>query len=56
MIDIIIPAYNAHETIDRCISSIVSQVERDIKVTIVNDAGEDYHKTIERYKKELEAK
>lgn len=54
MIDIIIPSYNAHETIDRCISSIVSQVERDIKVTIVNDAGEDYHKTIERYKNVLD--
>lgn len=50
MIDIIIPAYNAHSTIDRCLASILMQVEPDLRVTIVNDAGKDYKETIERYK------
>ena len=50
MIDIIIPAYNAHETIDRCIASILTQTERDFAVTIVNDGGKNYEDVINRYK------
>ena len=50
MIDIIIPAYNAHETIDRCIASIITQTEKDIRVTIVNDGGKKYDNVINRYK------
>lgn len=50
MIDIIIPAYNAHETIERCIASIITQVYKDYKVTIVNDGGNDYHSLIDKYK------
>lgn len=44
MIDIIIPAYNAHSTIGYTIASIVSQTIKDkIKITIVNDCStEDY--------------
>lgn len=44
MIDIIIPAYNSHDTIIRTLSSIASQSILDrINVTIVNDASKkDY--------------
>lgn len=50
MIDIIIPAFNAHKTLDRCIGSILSQVEPDLKITIVNDGGNGYDEVINRYK------
>lgn len=50
MIDIIIPAYNAHATIDRCLASILMQVQPDLRVTIVNDAGKNYTDVISRYK------
>ena len=44
MIDVIIPAYNAHETIIRTLSSIAMQLNRkDLKVTIVNDGGKNYN-------------
>ena len=51
-IDVIIPAYNAHDTITRTIGSIALQsIHDDIKVTIVNDNpnGEGYNKIIDRY-------
>lgn len=51
MIDIIIPAYNAHSTLDRCIGSIIAQVEPNLRITIVNDGGEtDYSEIVNRYK------
>jgi glycosyltransferase involved in cell wall biosynthesis len=47
MIDIIIPAYNSHDTIIRTLSSIAMQLNKDeIKVTIVNDGGKDYQDII----------
>lgn len=50
MIDIIIPCHNSHKTLDRCIGSILMQTEKDnIKVSLVNDGGEDYSELIERY-------
>lgn len=39
-IDIIIPAYDAHETLPRCLASIVCQtIAKDLKVTIVDDCS-----------------
>ena len=39
-IDIIIPAYNAHNTIDKALASIACQnISDKIKVTIVNDCS-----------------
>ena len=50
MLDIIIPCYNAHETIDRCIGSILCQrVLPSIHVTLVNDGGKSYDEVIKRY-------
>jgi glycosyltransferase involved in cell wall biosynthesis len=52
MLDVIIPAYNAHKTIGAAIESIVGQTYKDkIKITIVNDCSEkDYSEFIEKYK------
>lgn len=52
IIDIIIPAYNAQNTVDRAVASIVTQnIVDQCKVTIVNDCdGKDYQKTINRFK------
>lgn len=52
-IDIIIPAYNAHGTINRTLASIASQaIIDDLRVIIVNDASEkDYSEFIKYYSK-----
>ena len=51
-IDIIIPCYNAHKTIFRCLCSLGSQtIKDDLKITLVNDAdGTDYSKYKELFK------
>ena len=53
MIDVIIPAYNAHDTIERTLASIAYQQNIDqIKVYIVNDASyKDYSKEISFFEK-----
>ena len=43
MIDIIIPAYNAHKTINKTIDSILTQTYQDWNITIVNDGGDPYN-------------
>jgi glycosyltransferase involved in cell wall biosynthesis len=52
MLDVIIPAYNAHKTIGQTIDSIVVQTYKDkTKITIVNDCSEkDYSEFVEKYK------
>jgi len=56
MIDVIIPAYNAHNTIENTIRSIISQTWKDkIKITIVDDVSQkDYKEIVEKYKSEIE--
>ena len=58
MIDIIIPAYNAHETIGKTIGSIAKQINRnDLTVYIVNDGSiKSYDYIIEQYKSLLKIK
>lgn len=57
MIDIIIPCHNSHDTIDRCIGSILSQrVYPSIHITLVNDAGKNYDEVIKRYSPILDIK
>lgn len=46
MIDIIIPAYNAHKTLTKALASIVMQRFEDYKVTIVNDGGDSYNEIV----------
>ena len=51
MIDVIIPAYNSFDTIDRTLSSIALQtIVDDINVYIVNDGSDhDYREYINFY-------
>lgn len=49
-IDVIIPCHNSHETLDRCLGSILCQrVLPSITVTLVRDGGEHYQDIIDRY-------
>ena len=56
MIDIIIPAYNAHETIVKTLSNLSLQtIKSKLKVYIVNDCSDkDYKKEIKLFKKYLD--
>ena len=58
MIDVIIPAYNAHDTIQRTLASIAYQQNIDqLKVYIVNDASnKDYTEEISFFKKMMDVK
>ena len=58
MIDIIIPAYNASETIERTLYSISYQTIVDkVNVYIINDAGkENYKKYIDFFKRFMNIK
>jgi len=57
MIDIIIPAFNAHDTIEDTLNSIALQVAREyVKVTIVNDNGNNYNDIVASFKKKLDIK
>ena len=58
MIDVIIPAYNAHKTIGRTLLSLASQSEKDnLNVVIVNDgSNQDYSKEVKEYSKYLNIK
>ena len=52
MIDVIIPAYNSHETIVKTLASLAMQLNRDeLIVTIVNDGGKDYKDLVETFNK-----
>ena len=53
MIDIIIPCYNAHDTVEKTLQSIVFQTIKDkIKVYLVDDASDKpYDYLIDRYNK-----
>lgn len=41
MISVIIPIYNARNTIDRCVNSILSQTYKDFELILVNDGSTD---------------
>ena len=58
MIDIIIPAYNAHKTIGRALMSILRQLNRnDIKVLIVDDGSDEtYDEIIKSFSSLLDIK
>lgn len=51
-VSIIIPVYNAYESIDKCINSIINQTYKNIELILINDGSND--KSIEKlndYKK-----
>ena len=53
MVNIIIPAYNAHNVIDIALKSIINQTIKDkIEVLVINDGSvKDYEDIIKKYKK-----
>ena len=40
-ISVIVPAYNAEETLERCVGSILAQTHRDLNVILVDDGSTD---------------
>ncbi len=56
MIDVIIAAYNAHDTIEQALNSILMQnIVDKLKVYIVNDKSDkDYSSIVKKYKKYLD--
>jgi glycosyltransferase involved in cell wall biosynthesis len=49
IISIILPVYNAKNTIKRCIDSIIQQTEKDWKLVVINDGSTDGTKDILNY-------
>lgn len=56
MVDVIIPAYNAHGTIERALQSLIQQINKEvIKVYIINDGSDtDYSNIVNCYSEELD--
>ncbi len=55
MIDVIIPAYNCFKTLDKTLSSLVSQTDMDFCVTVVDDCSTENIKIIiDEYSKKLD--
>lgn len=40
-VSIIVPAYNSHDTLARCLGSLVHQTLEDIEIIVINDASTD---------------
>ena len=40
-VSVIVPAYNCHDTLARCLGSLVNQSLEDIEIVVVNDASTD---------------
>ena len=40
-VSVIVPAYNAHNTLPRCLDSLVNQTLQDIEIIVINDASKD---------------
>jgi len=51
-VSIIVPIYNAEETLDRCIKSLINQTYKNIEIILINDGSTDNsYKICEKYKK-----
>jgi len=46
LISVVIPMYNAQNTIERCLNSILNQAYKNVEVIIVNDGSDDESQTI----------
>ena len=56
MIDVIIPCYNAHSTIEKTLNSIIIQNIKDkVKVLLVDDASnKSYESIVDKYKEYID--
>lgn len=45
-ISVVIPAYNAKSTIERCVKSVLNQSYENLEVIVVNDGSSDSTETI----------
>lgn len=55
MISIVIPAYNAEKTLDRCLASLKRQTFQNFEIIIVNDGSHDRTKEVAgRWKQEFD--
>ena len=51
VVSVIIPAYNASKTIDRCLKSVLNQTLKEIEVIVINDCSkDDTLKKLKKYK------
>ena len=41
MVTVIIPAYNAEKTLERCLNSVVNQTYQDLEILVINDGSTD---------------
>ena len=40
-VSIIVPIYNAQDTIENCVNSIINQTYKNIEIILVNDGSKD---------------
>ncbi len=40
-VSVVVPAYNSHNTLSRCLNSLVNQTLQDIEILVINDASTD---------------
>ena len=41
LISIVVPVYNAHDYLEECLNSIISQVYKNLEILLVNDGSKD---------------
>lgn len=52
MVSIIVPAYNAEKTLERCLCSLKNQTYKNIEVLVVNDGSQDHtRRIVDKYRK-----
>ena len=55
-LSIIIPVYNAEKTLDKCIKSVLTQIDEDVEIILINDGSIDSSENIIKKYKEKNPK